>query len=286
MNYYHLNLGNTCNQKCGFCLVNGGKGYMLSFKEAREKLQRARRQEAVFLGIDGGEPTIAPYFPELIEESFLLGFKKIAIKTNGTGFSHYHLARKSLARQKENITIYLSLHGPSAEIHDKLVSERGGFGRALKAIQNLNKLGVRVICNLVVCSSNFLYLKEYIGLLNRLHIQETIFLFIIPKGRALKHSYLIPRIVDTLPFIKQAIDYANNLGIKVSLTFYPFCILGKYKNKTVEYHIKTDLNSFDQLYRDKYFARECQDCLYAKNCPRVWKKYIKFYPFVFAPNYK
>ncbi|MCX6737240.1 MAG: radical SAM protein [Candidatus Parcubacteria bacterium] len=283
MNHYHLNLGNACNQNCIFCLVNGGKGNSLSFNRAILKLQKARENGAIYLSIDGGEPTIIPYFSKLVERSFLLGFKKMAIKTNGKGFSQYPFAKTILAKHKNDITIYLSLHGPSAEIHNKLTQTKKGFEIVLKAIKNITKLKGKVICNIVICTPNILYLKEYIALLKKMQIKEVIFLFIIPQGRALKNKFLIPKIEDTIPLVEDAIQYAKSLKITISLTFYPFCVLGKYKKDAVEYHISTDLKHFDRLYKNKYSSQLCRNCLYAKNCPKIWKEYLKIYPFVFNP---
>ena len=284
MNHYHLTLTTKCNQDCLFCLVKGGPEINLSYKDVVSQLKKARSQGADTLSIDGGEPTTLPYFKKLIKQSISLGFKKIAIKTNGWGFSDYKFAKTIIEGNENIIKIYLSLHGSNKLIHDKLAQTNGSFSIALKAIKNIIKLQGDFTSNIVICSLNFLYLKEYIDLLKKTGIKKTIFLFIASRGNTLKNPFLIPNIKDTIPFIKEAIDYANTKGIEVALTFFPFCLFDSYYiNYAVEFHIPTNINKFDELYKERYKSVKCKKCKYYSKCPGVWKEYYKLKGFRFKP---
>ena len=284
MHHYHLIPTTNCDQHCLFCLVKGDPEINLSYEDTVLKLKKARKQGAAFLSIDGGEPTLLPYFGKLIKQSIALGFKKIAIKTNGLGFSDYKFAKTIIEGNENVIKIYLSLHGSNRLIHDKLAQTNGSFSIALKAIKNIIKLQGDFTSNIVICSLNFLYLKEYIDLLTKTGIKKTIFLFIASRGNALQNPFLIPKIEDTIPFIKEAIDYANTKEIEVALTFIPFCLLDNYYiNYAVEFHIPNNIYEFDELAAEHYKSPICKKCKYYSQCPGVWKKYYKLKGFNFKP---
>ena len=284
MHHYHLIPTTNCDQHCLFCLVKGDPEINLSYEDTVLKLKKARKQGAAFLSIDGGEPTLLPYFGKLIKQSIALGFKKIAIKTNGLGFSDYKFAKTIIEGNENVIKIYLSLHGSNRLIHDKLAQTNGSFSIALKAIKNIIKLQGDFTSNIVICSLNFLYLKEYIDLLTKTGIKKTIFLFIASRGNALQNPFLIPKIEDTIPFIKEAIDYANTKGIEVALTFFPFCLFDNYYiNYAVEFHIPNNIDEFDELAAEHYKSPRCKKCKYYSQCPGVWKEYYKLKGFQFKP---
>jgi len=287
INHYHLTLGYRCNQNCLFCLLKKEENPNLSYRSALLRVKKARKEGANNLTIDGGEPTIFSYFPRLVRESIDLGFKKVVIKTNGLGFSDYKFA-KDIIRGNENIVeLYFSLHAHHKIIHDKLVNKKGSFETTVRAIKNIIRLQGKCLTNIVICNSNFQYLKEYIDLLKRLKIQKTNFIFIASQGNALKNSFLIPKIENTIPFITKAIDYANTKNITVNLTFFPFCLLGDYyMNYAVEFHMPDSINKFDEDYRKKYKAKECKKCKYFNKCPEVWREYYKIYGFIKAKPIK
>ena len=284
MNYYHLTPATKCNQDCLFCLIKGGPEINLSYKDVVSQLKKARNQGAAFLSIDGGEPTLLPYFGKLIKQSIALGFKKIAIKTNGWGFSDYKFAKTIIEGNENIIKIDLFLHGPNKIIHDKLTQANGSFNTTLKAINNIIKSQGDLTSNIVICSLNFLYLKEYIDLLKKTEIKKTTFLFIALRGNALNNPLLIPNIEDTILFVKEAIDYANTKGIEVALTFIPFCLFDShYINYAVEFHIPNNIDEFDELAAEHYKSPRCKKCKYYSQCPGVWKEYYKLKGFQFKP---
>lgn len=284
MDHHHLTPTSKCNQNCLFCLVKKDPKINLSFEDAVSRLKKAHDQGATLLSLDGGEPTILPYFKELIKQSISLGFKNIAIKTNGFGFSNYQYAKTVIEGNQNIIKIYLSLHGADKNIHDKLVQKNGSFDTALKAIKNIIKLKCDFTSNIVICSLNFLYLKEYIDLLKQFGVKKTIFLFIASRGSALKNPFLIPKIEITVPFIKEAIDYANAKDVEVALTFFPFCLLDSYYlNYAVESHIPGEIKNFDELSEERYKSKKCQKCRYYPKCPGVWKEYYQLKSFKFKP---
>lgn len=284
MNHYHLTLTTKCNQDCLFCLVKGDPEINLSYEDAVFKLKKARSQGAVLLSIDGGEPILLPYFKDLINQSIELGYQRIVIKTNGFGFSNYEFAKNILKGNENIIKINLSLHGPTAKIHYKLTQTKGSFDTAIKAAKNIIKLQGILISNIVICSENYKFLKEYIDLLGQLKIKETIFLFIASRGNALKNTYLIPDIEKITPFVKKAISFADSKRIYVALTFFPFCLLGDYYlTHAVEFHIPTSITLFDELAEERYKSIKCKKCKYYNKCPGVWREYYKLKGFNFKP---
>ena len=284
MEHYIFTPTTECNQDCLFCLVKRDARAQCSYKDTVTLLRKLHKQGIIKLSIDGGEPTLLSYFNKLIRQSIALGFKTIAIKTNGLGFSNYKFAQNILEGNETIIYIYVFLHGPNKISHDKLTQTRGSFDTAIKAAKNIIELQGNIIANIVINNLNFLYLKEYIDLLKKINIRETLFLFILPKGNALKNNFLIPNIKNIIPFIKEAIDYANSKNIHVGLTFFPFCLLGDYYiDFAVETHIPTSISNFDKSSGEIYKSNKCRDCKYFSKCPGIRREYFKLNGFHFKP---
>ena len=284
MKHYHLSITSKCDQNCIFCLVKDDPKVIMSYKKALSLLKNARQKGATLLSIDGGEPTILPYFKSLIKYSIKIGFKKIAIKTNGLGFYDYKFTKDIIEGNQNIIKIYISLHAGNKIVHDKLAQKTDSYNITCKAIKNIIRLNGDITANIVICSQNYLYLKEYIGLLKNLKIKQTIYLLTAARGNALKHPYIIPKIESVVPFVEESIDLADSLNIFVALTFFPFCALNKYYiNNTVESKMTDNIKKFDGHYKEKYKSAKCKICKYYSNCPGVWKEYLKTNRFNFNP---
>ncbi len=76
-----------------------------------------------------------------------------------------------------------SLHGHTAELHDKLVAVPGAFDKNLKSIENLKKLNVGIGVNIVLNELNYRHLVEFYELF-LLKLQLSNFVIIAPLYEA------------------------------------------------------------------------------------------------------
>ncbi|MEM5781762.1 MAG: radical SAM protein [Candidatus Aenigmatarchaeota archaeon] len=281
----HLTLTKQCNQNCIFCLITEDKIKELKFNDVIKKIKKYKTSNNIFVSIDGGEPTIKPYFISFMKYLSKLKIQSIHLKTNGLRFQDRKFTEQVLKENKNRLKIYLSLEGPSSDIHDALTQTKGSFNGAIKSIKNIKNLGGEIITNIVINSLNYKYLKEYIDLLKKMDIKETIFLFIIPRGRAWAHRDLIPSLEKVRPYIEEAIHYADTQQIFISLTFFPFCLFSKsyYYTHAVEFNINKTISQWDKLNKERYVSPLCRKCIFVDKCPKVWHNYQKLYPFNFKP---
>jgi MoaA/NifB/PqqE/SkfB family radical SAM enzyme len=88
-----------------------------------------------------------------------LGFDEITLVTNGVrladGAYVDRLVRSGLGR------VRLSVHGPTAELHDGIVAIPGAFGKVLAAESNLRRAGVPVGMNYVLIRRNHAELEAF-----------------------------------------------------------------------------------------------------------------------------
>ena len=284
MKHYRLIFTSDCTQDCVFCLAKDDPRVRLSFPEVVALLKQQRARGAELLSIDGGEPTNVPYFPSLITKCLALGFKKIAVKTNGYGFADKRFSREVLEGRQDVIKLYLSLHGHNKNLHDRLSRVKGSFAVAMRAIRNVVNLDASIVTNIVVCSENFRFLKQYIDVLVQARVSKTIFLFIVPEGNALRNSSLIPALPEVIPYVQDAVDYANIKGVYPALTFFPFCALDPYYiSYAAEAYMPDRFKDPEAFSARRHRPPQCLRCACYRLCPGVWEAYYTLHSFCFKP---
>ncbi len=124
-----LELTGRCNLECVHCYADAGPGRPLDEGMQLRDWQRAL-SDAALLGCRrvqfiGGEPTLHPGLPTLIEQAHQLGFEQICVFTNGMHLSETH---KELFRRYQ-VQLAVSVYGSRAEVHDSITQHRGSFAK-------------------------------------------------------------------------------------------------------------------------------------------------------------
>jgi MoaA/NifB/PqqE/SkfB family radical SAM enzyme len=147
-----LELTYACNLDCTFCyndLSLGGQ--RLSLAQYRELLDDLASLGVLNLSLTGGEPLAHPRFFEIAGHAKSLGFV-IRLKTNG------HAVKGAVARrirdEVDPFLVEVSLHGASAETHDRQTRVAGSFERLVGNIREMKSLGLRVKANSVLTRWN------------------------------------------------------------------------------------------------------------------------------------
>lgn len=142
----YIYVTDRCNCSCKHCWIvpersgaSPGKGHFLS-----PECFEAAVGEAIPLGLKavkwtGGEPTIHPRFPELLQRQKRLGIKG-RLETNGIEVTP-SLARLLFDSGVEHVAV--SLDGREPETHDAIRSCSGAHRRAVTGIKNLVTAGFR-----------------------------------------------------------------------------------------------------------------------------------------------
>lgn len=140
-----IELTYRCNLDCFFCYNDLGlRGEPLQTARYLTFFEELRDLQVLNLTLSGGEPLAHPDFLTLGRRARELGFV-VRIKSNG------HAVRGEMARRiREEIDPFLievSLHGATAETHDRQTRVPGSFERLLTNLREMQALGLRVKVN-------------------------------------------------------------------------------------------------------------------------------------------
>ncbi len=137
-----LELTYRCNLDCFFCYNDRGKsGRPLALTQYLRLLEDLARLQTLHLMLTGGEPMVHPDFFEIGRKARDLGFVT-RVRTNG-----HSLGRRIAARLKAEVDPYLvevSLHGATAEVHDRQTRVRGSFERLIGHLKTAGDLDLRL----------------------------------------------------------------------------------------------------------------------------------------------
>ncbi len=291
LNYYTCVLGYSCNNSCIFCTRPNDAsmpnvwGYVedKSTKQIFNELAEARKQ---FNGVilTGGEPAIRRDFFEILQKCVDLGFEKISIQTNARKFADKMFAEKTIKILGDRADFYVSFHSHRKELFNKL-SGTNAYDEALTGLKNLLSLSEQVRTNTVVMKPNYKELPEIAKFLCDLGVKEIEFMFVHPNGMAwVNRKQIVPRIENTIPFVKKAIDVAEMYGVRATATCFPICALdNKCKTKASELFLPEHMIIKNPKARTK--DEKCKDCKYFRNCWGIWTNYLKIFPFEFNPQH-
>lgn len=179
-----IDITNACNLRCSHCYHshhrNTGaltfedwKKVIAGYKELLDKLLLDPQ-----VSICGGEPTISPFFKDLV----LYLFEEfpgvhINVLTNGT-----FVNRKMLELFKgKDITFQVSLDGPDSESHD-LIRGKGNFEKALKGISLLREYKFTVSILSVLSRNTAQRIEDFFKLARKINVHAMNFTRLIPEG--------------------------------------------------------------------------------------------------------
>lgn len=161
-----LELTYACNLNCSFCYNDLGlEGKPLSVEQYRELLDDLAAQNVLYVILSGGEPLSHPDFFSIGAYAKSLGFVT-RIKTNG-----HAVGEKMAHRIKTEIDPYrleVSLHGASAEVHDRQTRVNGSFDRLMENFEAMRAAGLRVQVNTALTKWNEHQIADIFAIVDRL----------------------------------------------------------------------------------------------------------------------
>ena len=250
-----LNLGYSCNADCPFCYYkisakSRRQDKDLTTEQAKKLLRYIRRRGKEEVDLTGGEPTIRKDIFELVSYAKSIGFKEVTIITNGI-----RLAKKEFAKQLISAGVddfLFSLHGHSAEVHEKLTGVKGSFEKMNQAIKNVKEIGsVRIRSNTVVNGMNFSHVSEIAEILYSLGVEHVNFILFNPIVEATcVQEEVNVRYSEAAPYLKNVIDSYKDKFKRITIRYLPFCLLPGYEQYITECpQIQYDPFEWDYLVR-------------------------------------
>ena len=141
-----VEITSSCNLTCPMCFAaSSPAGKHLSFEQCQRAIDRLVAVEGrpEVLQLSGGEPTIHPDFPRILEYAVAQPIDYIQINTNGLRFAGDPHLVELVARYRDRVEIYFQLDGLSDTVSRALRGEEL-LARKLAAINALGQANVHI----------------------------------------------------------------------------------------------------------------------------------------------
>jgi MoaA/NifB/PqqE/SkfB family radical SAM enzyme len=292
MKNIEINIGNTCNNECRFCMVDHNSRGFTDFATIQKELIRARKNGFESIGFLGGEFTLHPDVLKIIKLAKILGFKIIHIISNGRKYQDENFVKQIIKNGVNRFSV--SIHSYKPEVEDYLTQRPGGFEEKIQGLKNLIKLNQLVSINLVINNLNYKEILESLKFFNEMGINDFRLNFIWLHGRAKDNKDLYLKYSDFLPLLDELIKLAKNNNFTIAFEGIPACLIND-KNKLDYIGELRDLNTEVVAFNNPTKEREnfnwqerktnefkvkhenCVLCKFNNFCEGVWSDYIDLY---------
>lgn len=283
-----IELGIGCNNRCLFCYQRGYRevaGYpkWMERDEVRSRIRWGAANGFDEVSFTGGEPTIRPDFLELVRFAREVGFRRVAVTTNGWRLGQPGFFRDAV--QAGLTSMGVSIHGPDAATHEGLTGREGSFARAIQAVHNAlrthgNERVVRLNTFTLVTHRNVDRLVDLAHLLHRLGVRLLVFQpVILSKANFETAADLRVGLPDTVRAVRDVIREGIRLGFRTKLFNLPPCLfrdvlagveMDHYERATFREHdgeAPADRSLGDEVGLVRLAA--CRECVLRAGCPGV-----------------
>lgn len=218
-----VRLVTACNSRCVFCLdTDTPRGVYLPDDDVRREIQRGRDElRADKIILSGGEGSIHPKFIDFIRYAKELGYNRVQTVTNGVMLSKKEFYNAAVEAGLGEITY--SLHGHTAELHDRLTATPGAFRKLMKGMMRAIREG-RIIVNIDVCinKQNVPYIDQIVDLALSVGVREFDLLHVIPQGLAYENrNDLFYDPVEHLPRLQKVFRLNRHPGVVIWTNRFP-----------------------------------------------------------------
>ena len=149
-----LEITSFCNLRCGHCYAESGPHRSQTGVMSRENWLRIL-QEAAELGCRdvqfiGGEPTLHPDLPVMLETARRLGYRHVEVFTNATTLTPEMAALFA----RHQVLVAVSFYTPDAAVHEAITGGRGSFRRTIDGMRTAMAAGLKVRAGIIIMDQN------------------------------------------------------------------------------------------------------------------------------------
>lgn len=170
LDFLWLELTNQCNLECIHCYANSSpyesKHTLLNTQDYRTLLLDASIQGCRSIQFIGGEPTLNPSLPELIDYANELGYESIEVYTNLIAISESLLA----CFKRNRVNIATSIYSKDKNIHDLITTRKGSWDKTVSNIARIIDSGLFLRASVIEMEENKLSITETINWLHTIGV--------------------------------------------------------------------------------------------------------------------
>lgn len=220
-----LTTNRTCNNNCSWCYARNSlqSKTIMDLDNAQKLVDNLKKRNIKRIILIGGEPTIYPYFIDLIKYIRKENIR-VSIATNGRKFSDISFASKVLDAGINGIDISLK-----AITEENYKRDTGSYGlkEMLDGYNNLKKLNFKPSMSYVIVDDNHNKFDDLVSFLLENNITDCSIQFVKPVLELDKTEKLLDLrdMGNFVEYIYNKLSYTNiNYTIEVS---FPLCLINK-----------------------------------------------------------
>jgi len=182
-----------CPMRCVLCSSEGGDidPAELSLADLCKIVDDAKQLGVTTISLSGGEPLESPYLFEFIRYVKKSGIILHLYTCGNISFKNQiNAISEETFQQLQELSvdkIIFSIHGPNAEIHEKITTKQGSFENLITSIKRAQQYKHSIELHFVPVLSNFEYLPQTCAVAKELGIHQLSILRFVPQGRGAKN---------------------------------------------------------------------------------------------------
>lgn len=276
---FYYNITYRCNLNCVFCFSNStcSNGRNMDVAKIIDNLRNLKPDESDLIVLNGGEPSIHPYFYDLLLTLQREFQSDIAIYSNGSILN----ISKLKAIKSTNTFFVIPIHG-NEEIHDTITQVNGSFQHTLLNIKSLNeikyRLKIKFIINELMISKSF-NISDFI-VNQKLRPEEIIIARLNSTTKSKKNNVILPTNKELVNYIQEQIKQLHG-KYKIKLLDFPPCYINDCSLQTTPVEIPvfyfndiSNVMDIRSYYKEIMIGSKCTDCSYKKICKIMENSYL------------
>jgi MoaA/NifB/PqqE/SkfB family radical SAM enzyme len=187
----------------------------------------ARERKWKGLTLTGAEITLRSDLPVLARRARDCGFEHVRIQTHGARLADVNYCRTLIEAGIDEF--FVSVTAADAVTHDAITGVPGSFMQTLRGLENLDGYAdATIVTNTVITTRSYRQLPDVVTRLGKLRRLAQMEFWSYWPMREQDDYGLIVNHVDSLPYLREAIERASALGRRVEVKNFPECLLGRY----------------------------------------------------------
>ena len=213
----------ACNSRCVFCLDSDTpRNVLLPEAEVKAEIDRGIDQlGAEKIIISGGEASLHPLFTEFVRYARERGYQRVQTVTNGFRFEDRDFFEKCMQAGLGEITF--SLHGHTAELHNRLTGTANAFEALIKGMVRAVRDGRPIVnVDVVINRQNVGPIDALVELCLSLCVSEFDLLHVIPQAAAFENrDQLFYDVREHLPRLQKVFRLNRSRRVTVWTNRFP-----------------------------------------------------------------
>lgn len=163
---FGIDLTYECNLRCIHCYAFLPQDKELKLEDIKNKLDNLAARGCIFFIISGGEPLLRKDFWQIAQYARKKSFALI-LRTNGTLITSAVAER---IKELKPFQVSITLMGARAKTHDEITGINGSFAKSIRAVELLQKKGIKVLIVNTLIKQNVKEAKQLKQLADKLGV--------------------------------------------------------------------------------------------------------------------